>query len=366
MDLKTQAGTDSVDPKEQARLNYLRAQRIAAGTEADEDEETVVDEVVEAVEEAVEDAVEEEDEALEADDSEAADDDESETDEDEDGEGEETETVAPTAADGKQKKRKQNKLAKAKAEIERLKTQIEDGSKDLDARVEEALARSRQAEAELAQVRSEQQRDAERVKQVRQHVGRLRGTDDELNRLTRFIAASDDANPLDLTQEQREQIRGAKARLNQIIAARDVYDLASEAADADLRERVGSILQSFAKLPGVDRDFADRLTFKPALQHLYDAGYTQGRDEQAKEMARLTKQVANLEGKLSEAKTKQAAPLKRVAPGGSPVGPATKPKPRDQMSPTERAAEMGMFLPDGRLNPEFKQKVRSGLLSLAS
>jgi hypothetical protein len=367
LDPATQAGTDRESLKEQARQAMLRASEgEIESTDAEvEDDET--DEVVSPdadADEQVDDGADEDaDEADEAD----PDDDEADAGATDDGDGADGAEGEPK--DGKKNRRKAGKVARLYEKIERLESQLSEREAGISAEVERILAEKAKADDELARVRAEQEEDGKRIKQVRDYVHQLRGTDRELDALTREIASTEDLDPLALSEDQRKALKAKKARLNQILSARDVVDLATEYADADLKDRVSGILAEFARaLPGVDRDFHQKLNFGPAIQHVYDAGLAQGKGELEKRAAAYEKRIADLEGKLLAAKAQKRPPLGRVAEGGAPVPsrePA-RPKPTDQMTPMERLAAMGAIDPKtGRPDPEFRRKLRLGQVSLA-
>lgn len=367
MDPATQAGTDREALKEQARLAMLRASQGPESTDAEAtDDET--DEVAAIDEDEPAAGPDDADDADEADDgADDGDGDEGEPASD-DGDGEDVDAEEPPSGK-KPGRRKAGKVAKLHEKIERLESQLAERDRDITAEVEKALAAKAAADAELERVRAEQAEDGKRIQQVREYVHRLRGTDRELDALTREIASTEDLDPLALTDDQRAALKAKKARLNQILSARDVVDLATEYADADLKDRVSGILAEFARaLPGVDRDFHQKLAFAPAIQHVYDAGLAQGKGELEKRAAAYEKRIADLEGKLLAAKAQKRAPLARVAEGGAPVPsrePA-RPKPADQMTPMERLAAMGAVDPKtGRPDPEFRRKLRLGQVSLA-
>jgi hypothetical protein len=363
LDPETQAGTDQLDPKEQARQAMLRASQVEhESTDADvEDDET--DEV--ADQPADEDAPPDEDDDADADEADDESDDEDDADESEETDSDSADVAEAGSSDGKKRKRKPGKVAKLYEKIERLEAQLAEQGTTVSAEVERVLAEKAQADEALAAIRAEQDEDGKRIKQVRDYVHRLRGTDQERDALVRELASVDDLDPLAITKEQRDEIKGKRARLNQILSARDVVDIATEYADADLKDRVSGILAEFAKtLPGVDRDFHTKLAFVPAIQHVYDSAYARGTSESAAAIAKHEKTIADLEGKLSAAKLQKRAPMARVADGGSPVKPAPKPKPLDQMSPQERIQSMGMIGKDGRIDPEFRRKKALGLIKL--
>lgn len=360
MDPEAQAGTDREAIKEQARQAMLRAQAgHDASTDAEvEDDDT--DEVADASADDVEspDADEDADEA----DSDVEDEEDDAAEDDGDSADDDAEVVTPS---GKGKRKKLSKQARLHKRIEELEAKLASQSTSVSEEVERALAAKAESDQALREMQAAQAEDGKRIKQVRDYVHRLRGTDQELDALTREIASADDLDPLALTEEQRKDLRGKKARVNQILSARDIVDLTAEYADNDLRDRVGGILAEFAKsLPGVDRDFHEKLKFGPAIQHVYDAGLAVGKADAEKAQAAYEKRIADLEGKLLSAKTRKSPPLGRVADGGTSAAPAPKAKPLDQMSPTERVKAMGMIGTDGKLDPDFRQKVRSGLIKL--
>lgn len=363
MSPETQAGTDHAALKEQARQAMLRASQDRDESTDAEVEDVETDEVADDDGDDVTDADAEDEDADEADSDDDADDGDAAA--DDDGDSADDDAGDPTPDDKGKKRKRPSKLARLHQEIADLKAKLETTTGDVSSEVERVLAAKAESDRALADLQRDQAEDAERIKQVRTYVTRLRGTDRERDQLTREIAAVDDADPLAFSDEQRTAIRDKKARLNQILSARDLIDLATEYADADLKDRVSSILAEFAKtLPGVDKNFHETLKFGPAVQHVYDSGYERGKAEHEAMIARHEKTIANLEGKLLDAKTKKAPPARRVIDGGASVPTKPKSKPLDQMTATERAQSMGMFNPDGTRNPEYRKQVQQGLIKL--
>lgn len=357
----TQAGTDRSAELEQARQAMLRAQTASDGSTDAPVEDDDTDEVAATDADAVEDTDEdEEDAADDADESEDESDGDDDAHAEDDGDDADDEEAAPNVTKGK--RRKAGKVAKLHNEIKSLKAQLADRDKDVDARIDAALASKRESEAELAAIKADQVERDKRRRQVRGYMQELRGTDEQLDRLTRKMATTKRPDPLD--REASEAYENEQARLAQMLSVRDLTDIAIEYADDDLRDQVTAILVGFEKLDGVQKGF-HQLDFKPAVQHLYDAGLAHGRSEQTAEIKKLTKQVADLEGKLSSAKLKRGSPVRQVPEGGASVAkPAAKAKRPEDMTPQERAAAMGMFNPDGSINADFRTRKNRGLVSL--
>lgn len=357
-DPATQAGTDRDALKEQARQAMLRASEAVDGSMDAELEDDEQDEADPTADDAAAPDTDEDEDADEADES-----------DDDDGGADEEADDDDLVADGpppsdKKRKRGRGKVARLHETIERLEARLAERDQDVDTRIEEALAAKAVADQKLADIRRQQAEDGKRAQQVRSYFAELRGSDADLKKLTYEMANTKPPSPLDEAASQTYVNK--QARLAQMLSAREIVDLAVEFADNDLRDNVGGILASFSDLPGVEKGFHDRFNFHDSVQHLYDAGLAQGKLEGEKQIAKLQKQIANIEGKLSESKLKRKAPLDRVPEGGTSVArPPAKPRRAEDMTPKERLEELGAIGKDGRIDPAFRKKLKMGLVSLA-
>jgi hypothetical protein len=344
------AGTaaDFARLKEEARQKMLERGSLVAGDAATDDDDRDDDrEETEGQAGPVDESADVEKES-EGEAAEAADPDEDEAaDEDEDSEEGEPEDRTAEGQDGA---KKPSRLAR---KIEPLKARIAELEAGQEARDAELLAKFEAAQAEREALRKEASEREAHDERVRENVNRLVGDPREREALVRQvtkIAAKDD---LDVTPEERQAVRRASARIDQIDANREALGLLGQYAELDVQERAGKILLEVAvPLPGVDRKVVEGRPFAEVIAHLHEAGARSARAESEARAAVLEREVETLKGQLSAAKARKPAPAARLSEGG----------PQD---PMQSLTDKGLLDPKtGRPTQAGREAIRTGRVKL--